>query len=55
MPVIKVDGKFKIHLEGGRWIYFYYRTTNGIMETKQANNSFASWTVGSIPDGAILC
>ena len=51
-------GRFKIYVQGGTgsyWVYFNYRNTNGVTETKQCNNAFAKWEVGGIPNGAILC
>jgi hypothetical protein len=51
-------GTYRIWVQGGigsYWVYFDYRTTNGVMEAKQRNNNFAKWTViGSIPSGAEL-
>lgn len=50
-------GSFKILIEGAlgrRYQTFVYRTCDGITEIKQADNSFAPWTVGRIPFGAIL-
>ena len=37
-----------------RWIKFAYRIENGVTEIKGLGNRFANWTVGSIPDGAII-
>ena len=41
---------------GVAWItrYFYYRVSNGITEIREAGNKFDNWTVGRIPEGAIL-
>jgi hypothetical protein len=51
-------GRYKIFAEKGifkRWILFIYRVRNGIMETKEAANHFATWRViERIPSGAIL-
>ncbi len=50
--------KFKIQRQSALftgWVYFYYAKINGIGMTRSATNSFSEWTVGEIPEGAIIC
>lgn len=50
------SGTYRILVNNGiteRWVGFYYRIYNtGITEIKQANNRWATWEVGKIPEGA---